>query len=77
MRNVRAIVIAPGDVMGMMGTVSYLRQFTNAPLYLTDPKDRNPVSTRERVQHELPGIQIFNSLNPAEIYAIATQITAD
>lgn len=77
MKNVGAVVIVSGDVMGMKGTVDYLRKFTDAPLFLTDPKGRNPVSTRERVRHELPGIPIFNSLNPAEVGNVARQITAN
>lgn len=75
MRNVRSIVIVSGDVMGMIGTVDYLRRFTNAPLFLTDPKDRNPVSTRERVRQELPEIPIFNPLNAIEVANITSQIT--
>lgn len=75
MRHVTAIVIVAGDVMGMMGAVSYLEQYApNTQLFLTDPKDRNPVSTRERVRHELPGIPIFNSLNPEEVKSIVKQI---
>lgn len=67
MRNVKAIVIVAGDVMGMMGTVDYLKQFEfDIPLFLTDPKDRNIFATRERVRQFLPNIPIFNSLNPEE-----------
>ncbi|MBI4130187.1 hypothetical protein HY468_02635 [Candidatus Roizmanbacteria bacterium] len=76
-RNVCAIIVVPGDVMGIMGTVSYLRQFTDSPLFLTDPKGRNPVSTRDRVRQELPGIPSFNSLDPSEVHAVAKQITAN
>lgn len=67
MKNVKAIVIVAGDVMGMMGTVDYLKQFEfDIPLFLTDPKDRNTFATRERVRQFLPNIPIFNSLNPEE-----------
>ncbi len=76
MSNVQAVVIVSGDVMGMMGTVSYLRQFTDAPLFLTDPKGRNPLSTRERVRQELQSIPIFNPLDRAEVSLAAQQIMA-
>lgn len=74
MKNVSSIVIVSGDVMGMMGTVDYLRKFTDKPLFLADPKDRNPVSTRERVGQVLPRIPIFNSLDTSEVASIASQI---
>ncbi len=75
MQHVKAMVVVAGDVMGMMGAVAYLRHYAPAtPIFLTDPKDRNPVSTRERVRHELPGLPIFNSLNPTEVQGIARQI---
>lgn len=75
MKNVEAIVLVAGDVMGMMGSVAYLRKYApNVPMFLTDPKGRNPVTTRERVVHELPGIPIFNSLNPPEVQNVAKQI---
>ncbi|MBI2597462.1 hypothetical protein HYW41_04860 [Candidatus Daviesbacteria bacterium] len=75
MKNVEAIVLVAGDVMGMMGSIAYLRKYaTDIPMFLTDPKGRNPVTTRERVRHELPGIPIFNSLNPLEVRDVAKQI---
>lgn len=76
MRNVRALVVVAGDVMGMMGTVDYLRKYTMAPIFLTDPKDRNFVTTRERVRQELPGMPIFNSLRPDEVQEITREIIA-
>lgn len=77
MQYVKACVIVAGDVMGMMGTVAYLRQYApDMPLFVTDPKDRNPVSTRERVRHELGNIPIFNSLNSSEVSGISQQIKA-
>ena len=67
MKNIKAIVIVAGDVIGMMGTVAYLKKFVpNMPLFLTDPKDRNAYATRERVRQFLPGIHIFNSLDQEE-----------
>lgn len=75
MKNVEAIVLVAGDVMGMIGSIAYLRRYaSNMPLFLTDPKGRNPVTTRERVAHELPGIPIFDSLNASEVQDIAKQI---
>lgn len=75
MQYVKAFVIVAGDVMGMMGAISYLRQYApTTQVFLTDPIGRNPVSTRDRVRHELPGISIFNSLNPVEVSSIAQQI---
>lgn len=75
MRNVRAFIVVAGDVMGMMGTINYLKQFApSTPIFLTDPKDRNSMATRDRVKYELPGIPMFNSLNPAEVQEVAKQI---
>ncbi len=75
MENVKAIILVAGDVMGMMGSVTYLHKYAPAmPIFLTDPKGRNPVTTRERVSHELPGFIIFNSLNPAEVQTVVRQI---
>lgn len=75
MQNVKAIVVVAGDVMGMLGTISYLRQFApDTPIFLTDPKDRNPHETRERVKSVLPHLPIFNSLNPKEVSDIIEQI---
>lgn len=74
MKYVTSIVIVAGDVMGMMGTVDYLRRYTNAPVFLADPKDRNFTTTRERVRQELPGMPIFNSLRPDEVREITRKI---
>lgn len=75
MKYVKAFVIVAGDVMGMMGTVSYLHKFApNTPIFLTDPKDRNPHATRQRVKVVLPGLPIFNSLNLTEVKGIIEQI---
>lgn len=75
MKNVEAIVLVAGDVMGMMGSIAYLRKYApNMPIFLTDPKGRNPVTTRERVRHELPGIPIFNSIDASEVQGITKQI---
>lgn len=75
MKNVKAIVLVAGDVMGMMGSIAYLHKYAPyIPIFLTDPKGRNPATTRERVVHELPGFTIFNSLNPAEVQTVARQI---
>lgn len=75
MRNVRAFIVVAGDVMGMMGTINYLKQFApSTPIFLTDPKDRNFMATRDRVRHELPGIPMFNSLNSSEVQDVAKQI---
>lgn len=75
MKYVKAIVIVSGDVMGMMGTISYIRSInTKIPIYLVDPKNRNPVTTRDRVIHELPGFVIFNSLNEKEVKTITKKI---
>lgn len=75
MQYVKAFVIVAGDVMGMMGTVSYLQQFApDIPIFLADPKDRNPYETRKRVHVVLPGLPMFNSLNPMEVKGIIEQI---
>lgn len=75
MKNVKAIVLVAGDVMGMMGSITYLHKYVpDIPIFLTDPKGRNPVTTRERIAHELPGFTIFNSLNPVEVQTVARQI---
>lgn len=76
MKNVKAMVLVAGDVMGMMGSITYLRKYApNLPIFLTDPKGRNPLTTRERVSHELPGFTIFNSLNLSEVQIVAKQLT--
>ena len=74
MRYVTSIVIVAGDVMGMMGSVDYLRRYTTAPMFLVDPKDRNTVTTRERIKQVLPGMPIFNSLQIKEVQKIAQEI---
>lgn len=75
MRYVRSIVIVAGDVMGMMGSVDYLRKYASTvPIFLVDPKDRNFVTTRERVRQELPGMPMFNSMRPDEVQEIAKEI---
>lgn len=74
MRYVSSIIVVAGDVMGMMGTVDYLRRYTTIPIFLVDPKDRNSVTTRERIRQVLPGLQVFNSLQPYEVKEIAQQI---
>jgi len=75
MKNVKATVLVAGDVMGMMGSITYLKKYApDMTIFLTDPKGRNSVTTRERVAHELPGFIIFNSLNPAEIQTVTRHI---
>jgi len=75
MHGVKAIVIVAGDVMGMMGAVSYIRKYApEAAIYLTEPKGRNPITTRERVMYELPGLTIFNSLSVTELDTVARKI---
>lgn len=75
MKHVKAICLVAGDVMGMMGTVTYLQRYaSNIPIYLADPKGRNPITTRERVAHELPGLTCFNSLDPPEVTSIVKQL---
>lgn len=74
MRYVTSIIVVSGDVMGMMGTVDYLRRYTQTEIFLVDPKDRNPVAIRERVRQVLPGMLIFNSLQPREVRKIAQEI---
>lgn len=73
MQNVKALVLVAGDVMGMMGAYMYLRQYTDVPVFLTDPKDRNPVTTRQRVAKEV-GLPIFNSLNPKEVEETVSEL---
>lgn len=75
MRCVASIVIVAGDVMGMMGSIDYFRRYTStAPFFLVDPKDRNFITTRERVRQELPGVPIFNSLRFDEVQAAARKM---
>lgn len=75
MQNVKSIVLVAGDVMGMMGAITYLQQYTkDIPIYLTYPKNRNPVTTRERVRQQLPKLTIFDSLNPIETLSIAKEM---
>jgi len=59
----------------MMGAVSYIRKYApEAAIYLTEPKGRNPITTRERVMYELPGLTIFNSLSVTELDTVARKI---
>jgi hypothetical protein len=75
MQHVKAIVLVAGDVMGMIGAVSYIRALQeHIPIYLVDPKGRNPVTTRERVAHELPDFSIFNAFNNKEVNTVTQQI---
>lgn len=75
MKSVKAFVIVAGDVMGMMGTVFYLKKFApDIPMFLADPKDRNPYSTRKRAKQYLPDLQMFNSLNSEEVKNIIVRI---
>lgn len=75
MRNVKAFVLVAGDVMGMMGSIPYIKKFApDIPMYLANPKGRNTFTTRERIRHELPGYPIFNSLDSNEVHDIAKQI---
>ena len=68
MEHVRTAVIVAGDVMGMMGTIDYLHKFApDLAIVLAQPKGRNPTTTRERVQSLLPGLALFDSMNPAEV----------
>lgn len=77
MQYVKAAIIVAGDVMGMMGTIEYIRKFApNLDILLTQPKGRNPVTTRERVQALLPGLPLFDSLNSSEVSKIAQLIKA-
>ncbi len=75
MSYVTSIVVVAGDVMGMIGTVDYLRRCaTTTPIFLTDPKDRNPVTTRERINQVLPGLPVFNSLRFDDVQQITKEI---
>ncbi len=75
MRCVIAVAVVAGDVMGMMGAVSYLRRYApTIPIFLADPKDRNFVATRERVRQELPGMPMFNTMRFEEVQGIAKEI---
>ena len=68
MEHVRTAVIVAGDVMGMMGPIDYLHKFApDLAIVLAQPKGRNPTTTRERVQSLLPGLALFDSMNPAEV----------
>ncbi len=73
---VSAFVIVAGDVMGMMGVQRYLVEDHAVvdDIFLVDPKDRNPVSTRQRVREVLPDYPIFNSMNPSEVSQVAKQL---
>lgn len=75
MQAVKAIIIVPGDVMGMIGTITYLRPFlTHQRIFLTDPKERNSFTTRKRVNDVLPGFELFNSLDPNETQKVIKRI---
>ncbi len=75
MQYVRAVVLVAGDVMGMMGAITYLDQHARKiPIYLTDPKGRNKTTTRERVAHELPTFKIFDSFDSAEVLTVAKEM---
>lgn len=75
MENVRSIVIVSGDVMGMMGTVSFLRTFnSDVQLFLTYPKDRNQTTTLQRVTEHLPGIPLFDPLNSDHTKTVVEKI---
>ena len=75
MQYVKAAVLVAGDVMGMMGTVDYLHKFVpNLEILLAQPRGRNPTTTRERVHALLPGLPLFDSMNPSEVSNIAKVI---
>lgn len=75
MKYITGIVIVAGDVMGMMGSIDYFRRYTSTvPFFLVDPKDRNFVTTRERVRQELPGMPIFNSMRFDEVQEVARKL---
>ncbi|HEX5797259.1 MAG TPA: hypothetical protein VFX86_02620 [Candidatus Saccharimonadales bacterium] len=78
MEPVVAAVLVSGDVMGMMGAIDYLRKHApELPIYLTEPKGRNPTTTRERVANELPGFTLFNSLDRSAVSAVAKEIIGE
>lgn len=75
MQYVKAIVVVSSDVLGMIGIISYLRNFApDTPIFLADPKDRNQVSTRERVKEQLPDFIMFNSLNINEVSRVTQRV---
>lgn len=75
MNYVTAVVIVAGDVMGMMGAVSYIRpSIPHVPFFLTEPKGRNSYTTRERIKRVLPGLSMFDSLNQQEVRNIVRHI---
>lgn len=75
--NVTAVVLVAGDVMGMIGAHDYLKRYMpSVPFFAADPKDRNAVSTRERVREVLPNVTMFNSLNPQETALIAKKLAS-
>ncbi len=75
MECVKAVVIVAGDVLGMMGMATYLREFApNIQMFIADPKNKNQVSTRNRVKQVLPNIRMFNSLNLFEVRKIVQKV---
>ena len=75
MQYVKAFIIVPSDVMGMMGIISYLSKSTpSKPMYFAYPKDRNIVTTNVRVKSVLPGTKMFNSLDLQDTRKIARMI---
>ena len=78
MQHIKALCLVSGDVLGMMGAVTYLKQYVEEiPIYLTDPKGRNPVTTRARVAHELPNYTCFGPLNSTDVNVLAHQLTKE
>jgi hypothetical protein len=78
MRHVKSTIVVPGDIMGAMGTLQYLQRFNiSENIFITDPKGRNTFSSRQRMRAELPGIPLFNSLDPVEVGNVQRQIEVD
>lgn len=71
MQYVKGLILVASDVMGMMGAYNYIRNYTNVPIFLTSPKDKNPIAIRKRVNRELPGITIFDIFDQTETEDIA------
>jgi len=75
MEHVQTTVIVAADVMGMMGMRDYLHMFApHTNIVLAQPKDRNPITTCDRVKEFLPGLPLFDSMNPQEVMDIAHNI---
>ena len=75
MQYVKAIVVVSSDVLGIMGIVTYLRKFApDIDIFLADPKDRNQLSTRNRVKEQLPELIMFNSINISEVQKVVQKI---